>query len=87
MNELYPFAWHGAPYLVFYTMACVVAIGIAFVVKMQILGKLSPDIMTTSNEGDSIARQLNAYEVAALQGGSERVLACALATLTSHDWI
>lgn len=87
MNELNPFAWHGAPYLVFYTMACVVAIGIALVVKMQILGKLSPDIMTTSNEGDSIARQLNAYEVAALQGGNERVLACALATLTSHDLI
>jgi len=87
MNELNPFAWHGAPYLVFYTMACVVAIGIACVVKMQILGKLSPDVMTTSNECDSIASQLNAYEVAALQGGRERVFACALATLTSHDLI
>ena len=87
MNELNPFAWHGAPYLVFYTMACVVAIGIANLVKMQILGKLSPDIMTTGNEGEAIARKLNAYEAAALQGGSERVLASALATLSSHNMI
>ncbi|MBN8662212.1 MAG: TIGR04222 domain-containing membrane protein [Candidatus Obscuribacter phosphatis] len=81
---LNPFELQGPAYLGFYLIACTLTGIVGYFLRLHILGKHYASIYQTTNESESIARELDPYEAAYLQGGADRVLLTACANLARH---
>lgn len=81
---LNPFELQGPAYLGFYLIACAITAIVAYSLRQHILGKNFASIYLTTNEAESIGRELDPYEAAYLHGGADRVLLAACANLARH---